>query len=174
MSWSPATLPPVDYRYVDGLGSRVIAGERNSLMLSEDNGQNWKPIPVPPSLSGIGALALSADGALWAGGREGVFYSKDAGTNWEQIKNLPLGEIGGLDYDPALKRVLVSSRTSTVIFGVDAEGSPWKYWQAGWKVHQVVQQGNRLVAASLFDGVVMEPETEAAAHESSTPVPGAP
>ena len=143
-------------------------------MLSEDNGQNWKPIPVPPSLSGIGALALSADGALWAGGREGVFYSKDAGTNWEQIKNLPLGEIGGLDYDPALKRVLVSSRTSTVIFGVDAEGSPWKYWQAGWKVHQVVQQGNRLVAASLFDGVVMEPETEAAAHESSTPVPGAP
>ena len=174
LSWEMTTLAPADYRYMDGSGSRVIAGQRNSLMLSEDRGQNWKAIPVPPSLSGVGALALSEDGALWAGGREGVFYSKDAGESWEQIKNLPLGEIGGLDYDPMLKRVLVSSRSSTTIFGVDASGSPWKYWQAGWKVHQVVQQGDRLIAASLFDGVVVEPKTEAPVRDRPTPVPGAP
>ena len=76
LSWEMTTLAPADYRYMDGSGSRVIAGQRNSLMLSEDRGQNWKAIPMPPSLSGVGALALSEDGALWAGGREGVFYSK--------------------------------------------------------------------------------------------------
>ncbi len=121
----------------------------------------------------MGALALSGDGAIWVGGREGVFFTKD-GDSWSQIKNLPLGEIGGLDYDPQLKRVLVSSRTATTIFGVDASGSPWKYWQAGWRVHQVAQQGDRLVAASLYDGVVLEPKPEATAHASGTPIPGAP
>ncbi len=172
-SWEVTTLPPANFTYIDGLGTRVIAGQRNSLMLSEDDGTNWKPIPLPSSLSGINALALSGDGALWAGGREGVFFTKDSGENWQQIKNLPLGEIGGLDYDPALKRILISSRTSTTIFGVDAEGSPWKYWQAGWRVHQVLQQGSRLIAASLFDGVVLEPKPEAIASEDSAQAPGA-
>ncbi len=146
----------------------MIAGQRNSLMLSEDAGRSWKPIPMPSGLSGINALALSADGAIWTGGREGVFYSKDSGATWDAIKNLPLGEVGGLNYDPVLKRVLVSSRASTSIFGVDASGSPWKYWQAGWRVHQVLQQGNRLIAASLFDGVVLEPLP---AESASGPVP---
>ena len=170
-SWEQTSLPPMDYHYIDALGAHVVAGQRNSLMLSEDSGVNWKPIPIPTALSGIGALSLSADGAIWAGGREGVFYSKDGGATWDPIKNLPLGEIGGLDYDPALKRVLVSSRTSTTIFGVDASGSPWKYWQAGWRVHQVLQQGNRLVAASLFDGVVLEPRPAEAAGTASAAAP---
>ncbi len=173
-SWEATTLPPVDYHYVDARENRVITGARSSLMLSEDKGRNWKPILLPTGLSGIGALALSADGALWAGGREGVFFTVDNGANWQQIKNLPLGEIGGLDYDPALKRVLVSSRTSTTIFGVDASGSPWKYWQAGWRVHQVLQQGGHLVAASLYDGVVLEPAPETASSASSHQAPGAP
>ncbi|RRA47115.1 YCF48-related protein [Acidipila sp. EB88] len=169
-TWEMTKLPPADYRYVDALGSRVVAGQRGSLMLSDDAGQNWKPIPVPTGLTGINALAVSGDNVLWAGGREGVFYTKDSGETWQQIKNLPLGEIGGLDYDPSLKKVLVSSRTSTTIFGVDASGSPWKYWQAGWRVHQVLQQGNRLVGASLFDGVVLE----ARPQNAGTATPGAP
>lgn len=168
-SWELTSLAPADYHYIAALNTRVIAGQRNNLMLSDDSGGNWKPVPLPTGLSGVGALALSEDGALWAGGREGVFYSKDAGASWQPIKNLPLGEIGGLNYDPTLKRVLVSSRTSTTIFGVDASGDPWKYWQAGWRVHQVLQQGGRLVAASLFDGVVLEPKQEAS---GSAPVTG--
>ena len=172
-SWELTKLPAADYHYIDALGSHVIAGQRNSLMLSEDSGTSWKPIPLPSGLAGINALALSSDGAVWTGGREGVFYSKDEGATWQPIKNLPLGEIDGLDYDPALKRVLVSSRTSTVIFGVDASGDPWKYWQAGWRVHQVLQQGNRLVAASLFDGVVLEPRpAESATNAAAAPAPG--
>ncbi len=171
-SWEQTSLASADYHSIDALGSRVIAAQRNSLMLSDDNGVSWKAVSLPSGLSGIGALAVSEDGAIWAGGREGVFYSKDAGGTWEPIKNLPLGEIGGLNYDPALKRVLVSSRTSTTIFGVDAAGDSWKYWQAGWRVHQVLQQGNRLVAASLFDGVVLEPKPQETANSSPGPAPG--
>ncbi len=166
--WELTTLPVADYRFVAALASRSVAAGRTSLNLSEDNGAQWKAIALPTGFSGINALTLSDDGAVWIGGREGVFYTKDTGTSWQQIKNLPLGEIGGLDFDPTLKRVLVSSRTSTTIFGVDASGSPWKYWQAGWRVHQVLQQGGRLVAASLYDGVVFEPKPEQAAAAPGT------
>ncbi len=166
-SWEATSLPAVDFHYLDALGPHVIAGQRNSLMVSDDAGVNWKPISLPASLSGINALALSADGVIWTGGREGVFFSKDDGASWEQIKGLPLGGIGGLNYDPSLKRVLVSSPAATTIFGVDASGTPWKYWQVGWRVHQVLQQGGRLVAASLFDGVVLEPGPQQATERAA-------
>ncbi len=168
-TWEQAALPPTDYHYVDAQGTRAVVGDRHALALSDDGGANWHTLALPTGLSGIGALALSGDGTVWAGGREGVFYSTDAGASWQQIKNLPLAGIDGLDYDASLKRVLVSSRNSITIFGVDASGTPWKYWQAGWRVHQVLQQGGRLVAASLFDGVVLEskPQQTAAAAASA-------
>lgn len=156
-SWEAAALPQGDYLYVAALGSRVLAGTRHSLMSSTDAGHRWQPIPLPGNLSGVNALAVSADGADWVGGREGVFFSKDEGTTWEKVKNLPLGDIGGLNYDRQLGRVLISSPTSTTIFGVDAAGDRWKFWEPGWRVHEVLQEENRLVAASLFNGVVVQP-----------------
>ncbi len=167
-TWELAPVMPADYHYVDALGSRVVVGQRNTLAFSADGGAQWKSLALPSGLSGVTALAVSEDGAVWVGGREGVYYTTDAGESWQQIKNLPLGQIDGLNYDPALKRVLVSSRTSTGVFGVDASGSPWKYWQVGWRVHQVLQQGGRLIAASLFDGVVFEPKPEEAANGNKT------
>ncbi len=164
-----ATLPPNDYRYVRARGSQVVAGFRASLFLSEDAGVTWKPLAFPGDIPGVNALALSEDGVIWIGGRGGVLYTKDGGASWQSIKNLPLGEIDGLDYNPALKRVLVSSRTSTTIFGVDASGEGWKFWQAGWRVHQVLQQGARLAAASLYDGVVLQTPPAVA---TTGPAPG--
>ncbi len=170
-SWEAAPLPPAEYQYLDALGSRVIAGQRNNIMLSDDDGHTWKAVSLPTGLSSVNALAISADTTVWAGGREGVFFSKDGGGSWDQVKNLPLGGIDGLDYNPALKRVMVSSRTSTSIFGVDASGTPWKYWQAGWRVHQVLQQGDRLIGASLFDGVVLEPKPDAKQEQAGVTSP---
>ena len=167
-TWEGPVLAAGDFGFVDAFGSRVVAGQRNSLMLSDDTGQNWKPVPMPAGLSGINALAVSADQTLWVGGREGVFYSKDSGANWEPIKNLPIGVVGGLNYDASLKRVLVTSPNSTLIFGVDATGTPWKWWDAGWRVHQVLRQGNRLAAASYFNGVVLEPEAAQVDEHVST------
>jgi photosystem II stability/assembly factor-like uncharacterized protein len=160
--WELSPLVPVDYPYLDAEGANVIAGQRHSLMLSSDEGMKWTPIPLPAPLSGVSAVTISADGAIWVGGREGVFFTKDDGMSWNQINHLPLGGINSLTYDPTLQRVLVTSPTSTAIFGVDDTGTPWKYWQAGWLTHQVLQHGNRLVAASMLNGVVIQPASEAA------------
>jgi photosystem II stability/assembly factor-like uncharacterized protein len=159
-SWELTPLVAVDYPYLDAQGSTVVAGRRNSLMLSSDEGMKWTPIPLPAPLTGITAVAISGDGAVWVGGREGVFFTKDEGMSWNLINHLPLGGINSLTYDPTLQRVLVTSPTSTAVFGLDDTGTPWKYWDAGWLTHQVLQQGGRLVAASLFNGVVIQPKAE--------------
>jgi hypothetical protein len=39
----------------------------------------------------------------------------------------------------------------------DADRS-WKWWDAGWHVRGVRSNGGRLLAASLYNGVVMQPQ----------------
>jgi photosystem II stability/assembly factor-like uncharacterized protein len=167
-SWELTPLVAVDYPYLDAERAKVVAGRRNSLMLSSDEGLKWTPIPLPAPLSGVTSVAISGDGAVWVGGRQGVFFTKDDGMSWNMINHLPLGGINSLSYDPSLQRVLVTSPTSTAIFGLDDTGAPWKFWEAGWLTHQVLQQGDRLVAASLFNGVVMQPRPEESAAVSGS------
>jgi photosystem II stability/assembly factor-like uncharacterized protein len=168
-SWDATSLPAGDYVYLGAQGGRVVAAKRDSLMISADDGMQWSPASLPAGLTGITALTVSGDGVIWVGSRQGLYYSKDGAQSWLEIEHLPLGEIDGLDYDPSIQRVLVSSRAATTVFGVDANNSPWKYWQVGWRVHQVQQQGDRFVAASLFDGVVMEPAQKVDIHGTVAP-----
>ena len=167
-TWERMSDNYADFRYMDAMDGRIVAGRRDSLIYSLDRGGNWKPLAFPPQLARVHAVTLSRDGAVWVGGREGLFYSKDNGASWQQIKNLPLGQIDGLSYDSTLKRVLVSSRTSTTLFGVDDSSDKWKFWEPGWHVNQVLEQNGRLVAASLFNGVVMEPQSENAGEAAKT------
>ena len=52
-----------------------------------------------------------------------------------------------------LDKVLVSSRASDQIYAIDPKSMTWKWWQTGYRIGLVRAAGNRLVAASLYDGV---------------------
>ena len=161
-TWEGPLLPS-SYQFVNAHDATAIAARRDVLQVSEDAGKSWQQVALPSKLLAVHALAVSSDHTLWVGGREGLFYSSDAGKSWNELPNLPLGDITGLNWDPELNRVLVTSRASTLVFGVDASGKPWKWWQTGWNVHEVHSQNGRLVAASLYDGVVVEPSSKEAA-----------
>jgi hypothetical protein len=34
----------------------------------------------------------------------------------------------------------------------------WKWWQTGYRIGLIRAAGNRMVAASLYDGVLVEPQ----------------
>ena len=165
-TWEGPLLPSA-YQFVNAYDAVVIAARRDLLQVSEDAGKNWQQVALPPKLLAVHALAVASDHTLWVGGREGLFYSADAGKSWKELPNLPLGDITGLNWDEELKRVLVSSRAATIVFGVDDSGKPWKWWETGWNVHEVHSRGGRLVGASLYDGVVIEPSSTAAATASN-------
>ncbi|HEY0760474.1 MAG TPA: YCF48-related protein [Acidisarcina sp.] len=164
---APVAPPAVDYRFIDASGPVVYAAGRQSIARSEDQGRTWQTL-TPGSLTSVEALATAPGGEVWIGGREGAFYSSDKGETWTQLKGLPMVGISGLTYDAALKRILVTSWQSTLIFGIDPTDKTWKWWEAGWNVHAVRSAEGRLLGASRYDGVVMQPQGDAASVQPTS------
>jgi photosystem II stability/assembly factor-like uncharacterized protein len=156
-TWTGPVLDQKQYRFVDAQGAIVFAARRNDLSVSEDSGVTWKPVPLPAKLSSVRALTTAPNGTLWLGGREGAFYSNDHGQTWDALSTLPITNIGNVDWDAAMKRVVITSTDSTMVFAIDSSDKTWKWWDAGWKVRMVHTMDGHLVAASLYDGVVVQP-----------------
>lgn len=148
------------YRFVDAHDGIVVAARHFSLDISEDGGKRWTSIPLPAGLSTVGALATTPNGVLWVGGREGAFYSEDHGQTWKQVSDLPVRDIDNIDYDAGLGRVIVASSDSDLVFALNPDDKSWKWWDTGWKVRMVHTVNGRLMGASLYDGVVMQPRTD--------------
>ncbi|MGD0347466.1 MAG: transcriptional regulator [Terracidiphilus sp.] len=159
-----------DYLSVTAQGSNMVAARDDSVVISSDSGQSWFPMSVPTMLTHIHCVAFAPDGTLWLGGREGVFFTRNLGKNWMLINRLPLRDVDDLSYDPVSKRVLVSSRTKDEIYAIDPRTMAWVFWQTGYQIALIRASGDRLVAASLDDGVLLGPKVPPA----PAPPPDAP
>jgi len=115
------------------------------------------PIGIPQMLTRIHGIAFSADGTLWLGAREGVYFTRDLGKTWLWVHHFPLSDLDDLFYDDASGKVLVSSKASDQIFLIDPKTVAWTWHAAGYRVSMARPSGDRLLAASLFDGVLVEP-----------------
>jgi hypothetical protein len=108
-------------------------------------------------LTRIHCVAFSKDGTVWVGAREGVYFSHDMGETWLWIERLPFRDVDDLFYDAHLDKVLVSSHASDQVFAIDPKTLSWKWWQTGYRISLIRAAGDRLLAASLYDGVLVEP-----------------
>jgi photosystem II stability/assembly factor-like uncharacterized protein len=151
-----------EYRAVAAAGPMVIASQRTALAVSQDEGKSWQPLAMPEKLKWLQSIAIAGDGSLWLGGRQGVFYSQDHGQSWTEMSTLPISDISGLSYDSDLKRVVVTSWASSWVLAVDPANRTFKFWDTGWKVRHVRSSGGRLLAATSYNGVVLEPQKGAA------------
>ncbi len=146
-----------DYDSVTVHGDNIAAAHADGVVLSQDKGLTWWPIGLPKMLTRIHRVAFSPDGTLWLGAREGVYFTKDMGKSWMWLERLPFRDVDDLSYDPALKSILVSSRSNDQVFAIDPKTLTWKWWQTGYPVALIRSTGERLVAASLNDGVLLQP-----------------
>lgn len=171
-SWMGPVLKGDNYRYVSAKGNVVLAANHRQLMVSNDDGMNWHEITLPTKLTSVQAVTTAPKGSLWVGGREGLFYSDDQGQNWQQ-STIPLADINGLTYNTSMSRIIVTSWRSTLVFGVDESSKGWKWWNTGWTVRSVLSLGDRLIAASLYNGVVIEPQAAVTATSVAASATGA-
>ncbi len=154
-----------DYLSVTVNGDTMVAARADSVVISKDAGQNWWPMGLPTMLTRIHRVVFSPDGTLWLGAREGVYLSHDLGKTWMWIHRLPFRDVDDLSYDAESKRILVSSRTSDQVYAVDPKTMAWDWWQTGYDIALIRSAGDRLVAASLDDGVLVGPKMKAVEND---------
>ncbi len=157
-----------DYLSVTVHDDTMVAARADSVVISSDAGKSWWPMGLPTMLTRIHRVVFSPDGTLWLGAREGVYLSRDLGKSWMWVHRLPFRDVDDLSYDAESKRILVSSRSSDQVYAIDPKTMTWNWWQTGYPIVLIRAAGDRLVAASLDDGVLVGPELTAAA-----PVAGA-
>jgi photosystem II stability/assembly factor-like uncharacterized protein len=150
------------YLSVAAQGSLMAAARPDAVVISQDAGENWWPVSIPVALTRIHCIAFSTDGTLWIGGREGVYFSRDKGKSWMWVHRLPLVDIDDLHFDAPSGKVLVSSRGNDFVYAVDATTLDWKWWQTGFKLSAIRAASGRLLAASLEDGVLLQPRADGA------------
>jgi photosystem II stability/assembly factor-like uncharacterized protein len=157
-SWQGGlVLASGEYRSAAAHGAVMAATRHDGMVVSEDAGQTWAPVQIPPQITRIYRTAFSADGALWLATREGVFLSRDQGKTWLSLERLPFRDVNDIYFDAVANRVLISSRVSDFVYSIDPATLTWKWSRSGWNIFLIRAAGGHLLAASLYDGVLVEP-----------------
>ena len=120
---------------------------------------------LPTMITRVRRVLYDPTGTLWLGAREGVFFSKDDGKTWLWIGRLPFREVDDVSYDASQKRVVVSSRASDEIFSIEPESMTWKLWRTGYRTELIRVAGDKFIAASLDNGVLVGPEATVESKE---------
>jgi len=147
-----------DYLSVAVHGQTMVAARGDRVVISKDAGQSWWPLGIPNMLTRTYKVLFSHDGTLWLAGREGVYFTRDLGKTWLWLERLPLRDVNDIVYDEARGRIVTTSRLGDGVYSLDPKTMKWKFARTGYPIALIRIAGDRLVAASTDDGVLLEPE----------------
>ena len=140
----------------------VVAASLHDLQFSSDAGSSWVDIPLPEELTRVSAVAVEPSGTVWVGGNEGVFATSDRGTKWTTPKNLFINSISSLFFDESSDRLTVTTAGvgtyKGIVFTVQMPDRTVSYTDTGWTLRFARPVGDHLIAATLFDGIVVQPK----------------
>src|SRR6202140_2021945 len=162
-SWSGGpVLGKQDFVSVQSNGNLIALATRSNVLVSTDEGKSWQDSSMSSYVSSIRGVTVTPDGQIMFASREGAFRSPNAGGGWEHMQNgLPDKNISSISYDHSNKRLLATSTETGVVFeSVDA-GHTWTRGpDTGYPLRNINVVHGRFVAATPFDGVVMQPEND--------------
>jgi photosystem II stability/assembly factor-like uncharacterized protein len=122
----------------------------------------WQDSSVSSYVSNIRGVTITSDGQIMFASREGAFRSPNAGSGWEHMQNgLPDKNISSISYDENSQRLLATSTETGVVFESADGGHTWTRGpDTGYPLRHISVVHGRFLAATPFDGVVIQPENE--------------
>ena len=92
--------------------------------------------------------------------RAKALSSTDGGASWEHVLDgLPAKDITSVSFDATRNRLLATSDQTGVIFESRDGGRSWQRGpDSGYPLRRVSVVGGRYIAATPFDGVVLQPD----------------
>jgi photosystem II stability/assembly factor-like uncharacterized protein len=158
-TWSKTpSLPDGEWRFVAASRTAAVVASLNAVKISTDGGATWKAVTLPPKLMQVTALSVDDEGQVWIGDRDGIAISGDKGATWQSPANMIVRGVNNIFYDPQIGRMLVTARNpATVAYAIDIRSKQAKSWETGWALRFLRPVGDHLVAATLFDGIVVQP-----------------
>jgi photosystem II stability/assembly factor-like uncharacterized protein len=146
------------WRFITAEGKKVLAADVKRMQISLDDGKSWQAVAQPAQLKQVSGIALDRAGELWVAGGEGVWFSEDNGAHWSKVPGLTLNDVNSIFYDQAADRMLLTGNSSTTYaWAVHTPDKKLEYWDTGWNLRLLRPVGDHLVAATLVDGVVVQP-----------------
>ena len=151
-------LQTAEWRHVAAVDGTVVVASLYRMEVSHDGGESWTAVKPPQQVTEISAVAVDREGNIWAGGRQGALYSSDQGNTWTMPDRLYARNIDSLYFDQANSRMLVTSNgPTTVAFAVETPTMKVKWWDTGWSLRLLRPVGDHFAAATLYDGLVVQP-----------------
>jgi photosystem II stability/assembly factor-like uncharacterized protein len=107
-------------------------------------------------------VTITPDSQIIVASREGAFESADNGATWHHLLNgIPDKNISSVSYDEQSKRLLATSTETGVVFQSSDSGRTWHRGpDSGYPMRRISVVHGRYMAATPFDGVIAQPETE--------------
>ncbi len=159
-TWSGGpVLGKTDFVSVQSSGQLEVAATRGEVVFSTNGGSTWQQATLPANVSVIRGVTVTPDVQIMVASREGAFRSTDSGTTWQRMLNgLPDRDISSITYDESGKDLLATSMAITTVFQSKDGGQSWKRGpDAGYPLRLINVVRGRFVAATPFDGVIVQP-----------------
>ncbi|HEY0306991.1 MAG TPA: hypothetical protein VGB94_02420 [Acidobacteriaceae bacterium] len=158
-SWRQVvTAGTAPLRYLAAGDGKLVAADLKRMEVSSDGARSWKAVKLPAGLTQISGLAVDGSGEIWVVGGEGIWFSGDDGARWQMVPKLNLNDVNSVYYDAAGQRVLVTANnSSTFACAIAVAGKAVQCWDTGWHLRLLRPVGDHMVAATLFDGIVVQP-----------------
>jgi photosystem II stability/assembly factor-like uncharacterized protein len=152
-----------DFVSVQSRGDFVVAATRTGVLVSQDEGKSWQTSAALASFPvNIRNVTVTPGGDVFVATREGAFRSMDSGKSWNHVMaGLPDKEITSITYDGSHRRLVATSAQTGVVFESSDGGSTWQRGpDSGFPLRRIGVVHGRYVAATPFDGVIAQPESE--------------
>jgi photosystem II stability/assembly factor-like uncharacterized protein len=151
-----------DFVSVQSNGSLIAVATHSNVLASKDGGSTWQDSPLASNVSGIRSVTVTSDGQIMVAAREGAFRSPNGGAGWEHMQNgIPDKNISSISYDDHGKRLLATSTETGVVFESADAGHTWTRGpDTGYPLRHISVVHGRFLAATPFDGVIVQPDND--------------